>query len=148
MHDLMKSNKARPRVLLADDHSIMAERLRSLLEDSCEVVGIVQNGRQLLDLAPKLMPDVVVLDVGMPLINGLDAAKQLRQSSPSIKLVFLTMADDAALATAALELGAIGYVLKHAASSELLRAISEVLQGRPYVTPRLRSANWAARKVG
>ncbi|HMD19155.1 MAG TPA: response regulator transcription factor [Alloacidobacterium sp.] len=137
----------RPRVLIADDHSIVAEGLRSLLEKSCEVVGLVQDGRQLLVEAPKLKPDVIVLDISMPLLNGLDAAGRLKLSLPGTKFVFLTMQDDANLAAAALDLGAVGYVLKHAATSELLKAVSEVLQGRSYVTLKLRSDDWATRKA-
>jgi DNA-binding NarL/FixJ family response regulator len=128
----------RPRVLIADDHSIVAEGLRSILDKSCEVVGIVRDGRQLLIDAAKLKPDVIVLDVGMPLLNGLDAAKRLRPLLPSVKIVFLTMKDDPNLAAAALDLGAVGYVLKHSAASELLKAVAEVLQGNSYVTSRLR----------
>ena len=135
------------RVLIADDHSIVAEGLRSLLEKSCEVVGLVQDGRQLLVEAPKLKPDVIVLDISMPLLNGLDAAGRLKLSLPGTKFVFLTMQDDANLAAAALDLGAVGYVLKHAATSELLKAVSEVLQGRSYVTLKLRSDDWATRKA-
>ena len=133
----------RPRVLIADDHNIVAEGLRSVLEKSCEVIGIVQDGRQLLVEAPKLKPDVIVLDIGMPLLNGLDAAEQLRPLLPGVKLVFLTMKDDPNLAAAALDLGAVGYVLKHSAASELLKAVTEVLQGKSYVTPKLRAENWA-----
>ena len=133
----------RPRVLIADDHNIVAEGLRSVLEKSCEVIGIVQDGRQLLVEAPKLKPDVIVLDIGMPLLNGLDAAEQLRPLLPGVKLVFLTMRDDPNLAAAALDLGAVGYVLKHSAASELLKAVTEVLHGKSYVTPKLRAENWA-----
>src|ERR1700757_1353328 len=104
-----KSSKARPRVLLADDHSIVAEGLRSLLEESCEVIGIVPDGRQLLEAVPKLKPDVIVVDISMPLLNGLDAARHLKQSFPNAKIVFLTMQDDANLAAAALDLGVVGY---------------------------------------
>jgi DNA-binding NarL/FixJ family response regulator len=107
------------------------------------VIGIVQDGRQLLVEAPKLKPDVIVLDIGMPLLNGLDAAEQLRPLLPGVKLVFLTMKDDPNLAAAALDLGAVGYVLKHSAASELLKAVTEVLQGKSYVTPKLRAENWA-----
>ena len=137
----------RTRVLIADDHSIVAEGLRSLLEKSCEVVGLVQDGRQLLVEAHKLKPDVIVLDISMPLLNGLDAAERLKESIPGTKFVFLTMQDDPNLAAAALDLGAVGYVLKHAATSELLKAVSEVLQGRSYVTLKLRSDDWATRKA-
>ena len=137
----------RPRVLIADDHSLVAEALRSLLEKTCEIVGIVPDGRQLLTRAPKLKPDVIVLDIGMPMLNGLDAAHRLRESLPLAKFVFLTMNDDPNLAAAALNLGPVGYVLKHAAPSELLNAIAEVLQERSFITSKLRSENWAERKA-
>jgi DNA-binding NarL/FixJ family response regulator len=146
MQDL-NSAKVRPRVLIADDHSIVAEGLRALLETSCDVVGVVSDGRELLEQAPRLKPEVIVLDIGMPLLNGLDAAERLRLSVPSAKLVFLTMKDDPNLAAAALNLGAVGYVLKHAAASELVKAVSEVLQGKSYVTPKLRSEDWVVQKA-
>ncbi len=135
----------RPRLLIADDHSIVAEGLRSLLEKSYDVVGVVHDGRQLLAEASRLKPDVIVLDIGMPQLNGLDAGERLKSSLPAAKLVFLTMKDDPNLAAAALRLGAVGYVLKHAAASELLEAVSAVLQGRSYVTAKLRPENWAVR---
>lgn len=144
MHNL--SGKRR-RVLIADDHSIVAEGLRSLLEKSCDVVGIVSDGRQLVAEAPKLKPDVIVLDIGMPLLNGLDAAERLREFVPHAKLIFLTMQDDPNLAAAALNLGPVGYVLKHSAASELLVAMSAVLEGRSYVTPKLRSENRSVREA-
>ena len=131
-----------PRVLIADDHSVVAEGLRSLLEKKYDVVGMVANGRELLAEAPKLKPDVIVLDIGMPLLNGLDAAERLNSSLPQTKFVFLTMKDDPNLAAAALKLGAVAYVLKQTAASELLKAVSEVLQGRSYVTAKLRADNW------
>jgi DNA-binding NarL/FixJ family response regulator len=137
----------RARVLIADDHSIVADGLRSVLEKSCDVIGIVQDGRQLLIEAPKLKPDVIVLDIGMPFLNGLDAAERLKPLLPGVKFVFLTMKDDPNLAAAALNLGAVGYVLKHSAVSELLKAVSEVLQGKSYVTPKLQAENWAVREA-
>jgi DNA-binding NarL/FixJ family response regulator len=137
----------RSRVLIADDHSVVAEGLRSLLEKKYEVVGIVPDGRELLVQASKLKPDVVVLDIGMPLLNGLDAAERLKSSLPLTKFVFLTMKDDPNLAAAALKLGAVAYVLKQTAASELLKAVSEVLQGRSYVTAKLRAENWAEREA-
>jgi DNA-binding NarL/FixJ family response regulator len=137
----------RTRVLIADDHSVVAEGLRSLLEKKYEVIGIVRDGRELLVEAPKLNPDLIVLDIGMPLLNGLDAAERLKLSLPNVKFVFLTMNDDPNLAAAALNLGAVGYVLKHTAASELVKAISEALEGRPYLTPKLRSENWAVREA-
>jgi DNA-binding NarL/FixJ family response regulator len=136
---------ARPRVLIADDHSIVAEGLRSLLAANYEVIGIVPDGRKLLDEAPKLHPDVIVLDIGMPLLNGLDAAERLRPLLPNAKFVFLTMHNDPNLAAAAMQLGAVGYVLKNEASTELLKAVSEVLHGNPFITRKVRSENWAER---
>ena len=146
MQELDRSTN-RSRVLIADDHSVVAEGLRSLLEKRYDVIGIVRDGRELLVKAPELKPDVIVLDIGMPLLNGLDAAERLKLRLPEAKLVFLTMNDDPNLAAAALNLGAVGYVLKHAAASELLKAVSEVLQGRAYVTAKLRAENWAVRET-
>jgi len=146
MQELYRST-SRLRVLIADDHSVVAEGLRSLLEKRYDVVGIVGDGRELLVKAPELKPDVIVLDIGMPLLNGLDAAERLKLRLPEAKLVFLTMNDDPNLAAAALNLGAVGYVLKHAAASELLKAVSEVLQGRAYITAKLHAENWAVREA-
>lgn len=137
----------RPRLLIADGHSIVADGLRSMLEKSCDVIGVVRDGRQLLIEAPKLKPDVIVLDIGMPFLNGLDAAERLKPLLLETKFVFLTMKDDPNLAAAALNLGAVGYVLKHSVVSKLLKAISEVLQGKSYVTARLQAENWAVREV-
>ena len=137
----------RTRVLIADDHSIVAEGICSLLEKTYDVIGVVHDGRQLLAEASRLKPDVIVLDIGMPLLNGLDAGQRLRASLPAVKLVFITMKDDANLAAAALDLGAVGYVLKHAGASELMKAVSEVLQDRSYVTEKLRAENWAVREA-
>lgn len=142
----MQTSSKVPRILIADDHAIVADSLRSLLEKTCEVVGVFQDGRQLLEEAPKLKPDVIVIDIGMPLLNGLNAAERLKQLLPQTRLVFLTMHDDPNLAAAAMNLGVVGYVLKHAASQELLTAISHVLQGKSYVTARLRPENWAVKE--
>jgi DNA-binding NarL/FixJ family response regulator len=146
MQELDRST-SRPRVLIADDHSVVAEGLSSLLEKIYDVIGIVRDGRELLAQAPELKPDVVVLDINMPLLNGLDAAERLKSYLPQVKLVFLTMNDDPNLAAAALKLGSVGYVLKHTAASELLKAIAEVLQGRAYITAKLRAENWAVREA-
>ncbi len=140
------SPSARPRVLLADDHSVMAEALRTLLSDHCDIVGIVADGRALVATAIEIEPDLVVADIGMPLLNGLDAAEQIRQTLPQIRFVFLTMIDDPNLAAAALQLGPIGYVLKSSAASELRTAIEEVLKGKAFVTARLKPENWAVQK--
>jgi DNA-binding NarL/FixJ family response regulator len=127
----------RPRVLLADDHRIVAEGLRGILEPEFELVGIVENGRELLDAARKLHPDVIVADISMPMLNGIEAARQLKQSGERAKIIFLTMHSDVAYATRAFDAGASGFVLKHAASSELISAIREVLKGRTYITPMI-----------
>ena len=125
----------RPRVLLADDHRLLREAFARLLESGCEVVGTVADGRALLAAAVELRPDIVVLDIAMPLLNGLDAARQLRRSMPDIKMIFLTVSEDPDLAAQAFQAGASGYLLKNSAASELLQAIQEVSQGRSYVTP-------------
>jgi DNA-binding NarL/FixJ family response regulator len=141
-----RRSATRPRVLLADDHAVVAEALRVLLDKSFDVIGVVADGRALLVEAPKLKPDIVVLDIGMPLLNGLDAAVRLKSLLPTVKFVFLTMKVDPNLAAAALDLGAIGYVLKHSAASELVKAMSEVLHGKSYVSSKVQSENWAVRK--
>ena len=125
----------RPRVLLADDHILVADGLRRILEPECEVVGAVEDGRSLLAAAEKLKPDIILLDISMPLLNGVDAARRLRDTVPSAKVIFVTMHADATYVTGAFRAGASGYVLKRCASMELLSAIHEVLKGRPYVTP-------------
>lgn len=126
----------RPRVLLADDHRLLREAFTHLLETDCEVVGAVADGRALLAAAPVLRPDIVVVDVAMPLLNGLDAARQLKRLMPRVGVIFLTMNDDPAVAAEAFRVGASGYLLKNSAASELLLAIREVYQGRSYVTPQ------------
>jgi DNA-binding NarL/FixJ family response regulator len=125
----------RPRVLLADDHRLLREAFAQLLEKDCEVVGAVADGRALLAAAAELKPDIVVLDIAMPLLNGLDAAQHLRRTMPEIKLIFLTVSEDPDLAAEAFRVGASGYLLKNSAASELFQAIQEALQGRSYVTP-------------
>jgi DNA-binding NarL/FixJ family response regulator len=140
-------DRSAPRLLIADDHAIFAEALRGLLEKTYAVVGIVADGRALVSEATRLKPDVVVVDVGMPLLNGLDAARRVREQAPNIKIVFLTMRDDPNLAAAALELGRVGFVLKHSATRELLTAIDHVLRNESYLVPHLRAEDWAARKA-
>src|SRR6266542_1195061 len=125
----------RPRVLLADDHRLLREAFVKLLEPTCDVVGQVADGRALLEAAPQLRPDIVVLDVGMPLLNGLDAARQLKRLMPDVKVIFLTVNEDPDLAAEAFRAGASGFVLKGSAASELLQAIEDVSKGRSYVTP-------------
>ncbi len=127
----------RPRILLADDHRIVAEGLRSLLEPEFDLVGIVEDGRALLAATEKLLPDVIVADISMPLLNGIEAVRQIKKTNENIKVVFLTMHPDVTYAASAFEAGASGYVLKHSAPSELTTAIQSALQGRTYVTPLL-----------
>ena len=146
MSETHKSS-SRIRILLADDHAMVVEGLRALLENSYEIVGVAADGRAMLEVACKLHPDVIVVDVSMPSLNGLDAAERLKTLLPDVKLVFLTMQDNSNLAAAALRLGAVGYVLKHSAASELMTAISAVLEGKSYVTPKLRPENWAVREA-
>lgn len=127
----------RVRVLLADDHKIVLEGLRSLLEPEFELVGTVEDGRTLVAAAEELRPDVIVADISMPLLNGIEAVRQIKNTDPRMKVVFLTMHPDVAYATRAFDAGASGYVLKHSASSELLTAIREAIKGRIYVTPMI-----------
>ena len=127
----------RLRVLLADDHKIVAEGLRSLLEPEFELVGIVEDGRALIKAAEKMLPDVIVADISMPLLNGIEAVRQVKEINPDIKVVFLTMHPDVTYAARAFEVGASGYVLKHSAPSELVTAIREAIKGRTYVTPMI-----------
>jgi DNA-binding NarL/FixJ family response regulator len=125
----------RPRVLLADDHRLLREAFATLLEPDCDVVGAVADGRALLEVAPELRPDIVVLDIAMPSLNGLDAARQLKRTMPEVKVIFLTVSEDPDLAAEAFRAGASGYLLKNSAASELLQAIQDVYHGRSYVTP-------------
>ena len=126
---------SRPRVLLADDHHLLLGALEKLLAAECEIVGTASDGRTLVAEAVRLKPDVVILDIAMPLLNGLDAGRQIKQLSPSVKLVFVTMNEDSDLAAEAFRAGASGYLLKRSAASELLLAVREVMNGRSYVTP-------------
>ena len=125
----------RPRVLLADDHTLLLGAFEKLLAPECDVVGGVSDGRALMAAAEKLQPDVVVLDVAMPLLNGIDAGREIKRMNPRIKLVFLTMSEDPDVAAEALRIGASAYLLKRCAAAELLTAIHEVMQGRSYLTP-------------
>ena len=125
----------RPRILLADDHAMLLEAFTALLTPEFDVAGTVTDGRMLVDAFARLHPDIVVLDIAMPLLNGLDAGRQLRAQRTSVKLIYLTMNPDPYLAGEALRLGASGYVLKSSAALELLQAIREALRGRSYITP-------------
>jgi DNA-binding NarL/FixJ family response regulator len=136
-----------PRFLIADDHAMFAETLRGYLEKTFRVIGVVSDGRALVAEALRLRPDVIVADVTMPFLNGLDAARRIRVQAPNIKFIFLTMHEDPNLAAAALELGPIGFVLKHSTGQELLKAVDHVLHLKSYVTPRLRAEDWFATKI-
>jgi len=125
----------KPSVLLADDHRIVLEGLKGLLGDEFEVVGTAENGRVLVERAAKLRPDVIVADISMPQLNGIEAARQIKKTNKRVKIVFLTMHPDATYAADAFEAGASGFVLKHAAPSELVTAIHEAMKGRTYITP-------------
>jgi DNA-binding NarL/FixJ family response regulator len=125
----------RARILLADDHVLLLEAFQALLEPEFEVAGTVTDGRALLEECARLKPDVVVLDIAMPLLNGLDAGRQLKSERRSIKLIYLTMSPEPHLAAEALRLGASGYVLKSSAAGELRQAIREALKNRSYITP-------------
>jgi DNA-binding NarL/FixJ family response regulator len=128
---------SRPRVLLADDHRMIAEALKGLLEQEFELVAVVEDGRQLVESARRLRPDVIVADISMPHLNGIDALTQLKRDNPDVRVVFLTMHKDAAYARRALDAGARGYVLKHAAQAELFLAVRAALDGETYITPTL-----------
>lgn len=138
----------RPRVLLADDHLLVAEALSSLLASDFDLVGVVEDGRALLEAAKRLRPDVIVADITMAGLNGIDALLQLRQGGDMVPVVFLTMHRDVAFARRALEAGASGFVLKHSASAELITAIRAALEGRIYLTPQIAGDVLSAMKKG
>jgi DNA-binding NarL/FixJ family response regulator len=140
----------RPRILVADDHRIVAEGLRSLLEPEFELVEIVDNGAAMVEATKRLSPDVILADITMPRLNGLEALEQLRKAGCKARVIFLTMHKDATYAARALRAGAAGFVLKHAASSELVKAIRESLIGKTYVTPAVaeRLKEWSASRLG
>ena len=127
----------KPRVLMADDHSIMLAGVRKLIEDRCDIVGMVEDGRSLLEAAQRLKPDLILLDISMPLMNGLEAARHLKKMLPETKLLFLTMHASARYATEAFKVGAQGFLLKQSAASELPQAIDAVLKGKHYLTPSI-----------
>ena len=125
----------RARVILADDHNLLVDTFKAFLEPHFDVVGTFADGHRLVQGAPALQPDVVVLDVGMPIMNGLIAGQRLKQILPRVKLIYLTMNQDPDVAAEAFRLGASGYLVKTSAASELVHAIKEVLLARSYVTP-------------
>jgi DNA-binding NarL/FixJ family response regulator len=127
----------RPRVLLADDHRLVAEGLRSLLAPDFELVDLVEDGRALIAAAKKHRPDIIIADITMPHLNGIDALSQLKRDNPNVKVIFLTMHQEVAYARRALESGASGFVLKHSGSTELISAMRAALDGRTYITPAL-----------
>jgi DNA-binding NarL/FixJ family response regulator len=125
----------RPRVVLADDHTLMLDALKNLLEPEFDVVGLFADGHELMEGAPSLNPHVIVLDIGMPTMNGLNAGQRLKNAMPLVKLVYLTMNHDPDMAGEAFRLGASAYVLKNSAAGELQKAIRQVVRGGFYVTP-------------
>ena len=131
---------ARIQVLLADDHALLLGAFERLLSSEFDVVGQVSDGREAVAAAERLKPDVVVMDMSMPLLNGLDAARQIKRKLPDVKIVFVTMNEDSDLAAEAFRSGASGYLLKRSAASELSTAIREVVQGRSYLTPLITDA--------
>lgn len=123
------------RILLADDHVLVAEGIQKLLEPEYELVGIVADGRSLVATAAKLQPDIVVVDISLPLLNGLDASQQLKKNNPNLKIIVLTMHSEPNFVTQAFRVGVSGYVLKQSVGSELVQAIREVVKGRTFVSP-------------
>ncbi len=127
----------KPRILMADDHLLLLEGLSKIVDVDCEIVGTATNGRELLSLAGELKPDVILLDITMPLLNGIEAARQIQQTDPQIKIIFVTMQLNRDYVREAFAAGASGYVLKQAAASELMTAIREVQQGLFFVSPMI-----------
>ncbi|HEX9156019.1 MAG TPA: response regulator transcription factor [Nitrospira sp.] len=125
----------KPRVLLADDHTLVLEGFKKLLEEHCELVGTAEDGRTLVDLAAQTHPDLILLDISMPLLNGIDAAKKLKKLLPDVKLIFVTMHADTAYINEAFKAGASGYLLKRSAAKELVQAVQSVMNNSYYVTP-------------
>lgn len=125
----------KPRVLLADDHSFVLEGFKKLLEDHCQLVGAVEDGRTLIETTLNLQPDLVILDISMPRLNGIEAAKKLKKQAPAVKLIFVTMHADMAYIDAAFRAGASGYLLKRSAATELMQAVQSVMNDKFYMTP-------------
>ena len=125
------------RILLADDHKIITDSLKNILEPVYEVVGIVEDGHMLVREAARLLPDVIIVDISMPKLNGLEAVRQIKKEGIGSRVIFLTMHPDITYATSALDAGALGYVLKHSAHSELLQAVEKVLLGKRFITERI-----------
>jgi len=127
----------RSRILIADDHNLVAELCKKLLEPEFDVVGTVGNGRELVRAVAELKPDVIIVDIAMPMLNGLDAAQQVKEMFPAVKIVFLTMNGDTEVAAEAFQRGASGYLLKTCASSEMVTAVRDVLRGKRHLSPRI-----------
>ncbi len=125
----------KPRVLLADDHTLVLEGFQKLLETHCELVGTAEDGRAAVEAAERLKPDLVLLDIAMPRLNGIEAARKLKKQRPDMKFIFVTMHADAAYVNAAFKAGASGYLLKRSAGQELIQAIQVVMRGDFYLTP-------------
>jgi DNA-binding NarL/FixJ family response regulator len=130
----------RTRILIADDHTMICAGVAKLLEPHYEVVGCVEDGVALLKAADALKPDIVLLDIGMPLLNGLDAARELKKRMPHVKVIFLTMESDSYIAAEAFRAGALGYLLKTSLPAELLQAVHDAVRGVSYVTPQISRA--------
>jgi DNA-binding NarL/FixJ family response regulator len=126
-----------PRILIADDHALVLEAIRKLLEPQCEVVATVTDGRALVESVVMLQPDIVLIDIAMPLLNGLEAVRQIKAKMPAAKLICLTINEETEVGAEAMRAGASGYLLKKSAASELFQAIQEVLRGRSYITPEI-----------
>ncbi len=131
----------RPRILMADDHSLVLAGLRRLVEDEGDVVGTVEDGRALIEEAQRLRPDIILLDISMPLLNGLDAARQLKNLVPDSKLIFLTVHGTPTYVTEAFKVGASGYLIKQSAAEEIKQAIQAVRRGQHYMTPSVTKNN-------
>ena len=131
---------SKPRILLADDHMLILDGLRNLLERHYDLVGTVQDGHSVVNAARRLQPDLVLMDVAMPVLNGLQAGHRLREQLPNVKLLYVSMYGDTPYVEEALRIGASGYVLKRSGWEELSRAIEAVLAGKQYISPELSAA--------
>ena len=138
----------RPRVLLADDHPLIMGGIRRILAPEVELVGIAKDGRELVDAALRLKPDIAIVDIGMPVLNGIDAVREIGKQLPGTRVIFLTMHDEAIYVVEAMKAGARGYLLKSSAEEELLIAIREVMAGRRYITPLIPRTTWEVAKPG
>lgn len=138
----------RARLLLADDHALVAAGLRKLLEPEFDVLGTAADGRALVAAAERLKPDLILLDISLPLLNGIDAARAVKKASPDVKIIFVTMHSDPNYVDEAFRAGGSGYVLKRSAASELVTAIGEVLAGRNYITPLVTAHPAPGRRTG